>query len=279
MQNYTADGAIGPGEDILVGRELANRNKNPHTHEFVEIIYILSGEGTEIINGKEYTVRRGDLLFVNFGESHAFKSSSAEFIHILLRPEFMSERLVSSENIFDIFALPAFSAISCTPQSSSVSFVGEEFAEITSAILAMEREYNQKRGGYRAMLFGYMQVVFTMLLRALNRGGAESSASEAERYISEHLFEKITLSDIAKNCFYNPSYFSRKFKSIFGKNLGDYLRDRRLKEAANLLLTTDASTTEIAEACAFSNKALFYRLFKESYGITPKEYRQSKKNK
>ena len=129
------------------------------------------------------------------------------------------------------------------------------------------------------MLFGYMQVVFTMLLRALNRGGAESSASEAERYISEHLFEKITLSDIAKNCFYNPSYFSRKFKSIFGKNLGDYLRDRRLKEAANLLLTTDASTTEIAEACAFSNKALFYRLFKESYGITPKEYRQSKKNK
>ncbi len=277
MQNYTADATIGKGNGILISREFANRDKNPHTHEFIEIIYILSGKGVEIVDGVEYQVERGDMLFINFGEEHAFKNSDMEFVQVLLRPEFMSERLVSSENIFDIFSLPQFSSISADHSKCIVSFSGEEKTAVSSAILTMLHEYEQKRDGYRAILYGYMQVIFTMLIRKLGQNCDAKCAQTVEKYIAEHLFERITLTDIAQNCFYNPSYFSRKFKHIFGKNLVHYLRERRLVEAARLLCTEDTPTDEIATRCAFSSKSAFYKLFKETYGVTPREYREGKK--
>ena len=89
-----------------------------------------------------------------------------------------------------------------------------------------------------------------------------------------HLFEKISLSDIAANCFYNPSYFSRKFKSFFGKNLTDFVREKRLLSAASMLRETNKSITEIAEKCGFSDKTQFYKLFRGEFGVTPTEYRK-----
>ncbi|MBR2467166.1 MAG: helix-turn-helix domain-containing protein [Clostridia bacterium] len=283
IQRYTADDALGKNEGILVKKELANRNKNLHTHEFIEIIFISGGEGIQIIGGKEHHVRHGDILFVNFGESHAFKNSSMEFIHILLRPEFMSEHLINSENIFDVFSLPRFSSISSTITDSKVaSFSGEELRILSQMIETMLCEYEEKRPGYKAVLYGYMQVLFTMLIRRLSGFYIEKSRAtdKIAAYVEEHLAEHITLSDIARNCFYNPSYFSRKFKSICGKNLIEYVKEKRLDSAKRLLESTDGTVTDIMSACGFCSRSQFYKSFKERFGLTPCEYRKNvnKKN-
>ncbi len=276
MQIYKADEIFGD-EGIVVRREVANRSKESHTHEFIEIIFIRSGEGVESVGGVDHKVQRGDLLFVNFGEEHAFSGHGMEFIHVLLRPEFISDKLINSENIFDVFSLPAFSAIEgeCS-QCEVVSFVGGELVMVTNLFDAMLAEYEGKNAGWRTALSGYTQVLFTLLIRHLKDRGERSDVSVAriERYVSEHLFEKISLSDIAANCFYNPSYFSRKFKSYFGKNLGDYVREKRLLAAASQLAETDKPIVEIALACGFSDKTQFYKLFKAEFGKTPAEYRK-----
>lgn len=277
MQIYKADEIFGEGEGILVKREIANRDKAPHIHEFLEIIFIRSGEGVESVGGVEYSVRRGDMLFVNFGREHAFSNSGMEFIHILLRPEFMSERLINSENIFDIFALPPFASIEgkCAP-SEVVSFTGADLTAVTNLIDGMLSEYETKRAGWRTALHGYAQVLFTMLIRKLkeNVENTDLAVSKIEKYVEEHLFEKLSLSDIAADCFYNPSYFSRKFKSYFGKNLSSYVREKRLLAAAELLTQTDKATFAIATECGFSDKTQFYKLFRAEFGCTPGEYRK-----
>ena len=137
-------------------------------------------------------------------------------------------------------------------------------------------EYEEKNAGWRTALYGYAQVLFTLLIRRLKNEAESSNLSVAkiEDYVSEHLFEKISLSDIAENCFYNPSYFSRKFKNIFGKNLTDYVREKRLLAAAKMLVETDKSSVEIADACGFSDKTQFYKLFRAEFGVTPMEYRK-----
>lgn len=280
MQNYKADEVLGVGEGVLVKKEKANRNKNLHTHEFLEIIFISSGEGTEVVDDKSYSVKRGDLLFVNFGESHSFSMSDMEFIHILLRPEFISEVLVNSENIFDVFALPQFSAIQGDfKRNGTVSFQGDELVTASSVIETMLSEYEEKKPGYRTVLHGYIQVLFTMLIRKLKENGKETdrAVEKISQYVEEHLRERITLSDIAYNCFYNPSYFSRKFKSVFGKNLSEYVKERRLEKAAELLASGESSVEEISALTGFSNKTVFYRAFKARYSQTPSEYRKGKK--
>ena len=142
----------------------------------------------------------------------------------------------------------------------------------------MLTEYTAKKAGYRTALHGYIQVLFTMLIRKLKE--IKHDSSDAERiiaYVDEHLTERITLSDIAKNCFYNPSYFSRKFKGIFGKNLKDHINEKRLDRAAELILTSDLTVEELSESVGFSDKSKFYKDFKARFSLTPGEYRKGKK--
>lgn len=276
MRVYKADETLG-NEGILVKRELANRTVDTHIHEFLEIIFIRSGEGIESVGGVDYHVKRGDMLFVNFGREHAFSGQGMEFIHILLRPEFMSELLINSENIFDIFSLPQFASIEgdITP-SEIVSFVGSDLVSVTNLVDGMLMEYETKRAGWRTALYGYAEVLFTLLIRRLKESGhsIDEVREKIESYVEEHLFGKISLSDIASDCFYNPSYFSRKFKSCFGKNLSDYVKERRILRAAELLSGTDRSVSDIAESCGFSDKTQFYKLFRAEFGKTPAEYRK-----
>jgi AraC-like DNA-binding protein len=277
MQIYKADDIFECGEGILVKKETDRRDKEPHKHEFIEIIFIRSGEGIETVGGVSHTVKRGDMLFVNFGREHSFSNTGMEFIHILLRPEFISDRLISSENIFDIFSLPQFSSIDGELSPSEiVSFCGNELITVTNLIDAMLDEYEMKKKGWRTALFGYTDVLITMLVRKLKEGEPDTDLHTAriEKYVDEHLFEKITLSDIAANCFYNPSYFSRRFKHYFGKNLSEYVNEKRLFAAARLLREGNETAAAIAQKCGFSDTSQFYRLFKSEFGCTPSEYRK-----
>ena len=168
MQNYTALSTFLPGEDILVHKEKADRNKNPHTHEFIELIFIYSGRGTHVIDGKSYNVKRGDVLFVNFGQTHSFMQSDMEFVNILLRPELMSEHLLNSENIFDVFALPQFSAIPGEFSSgAAVSFSGSELITVSGIIDLMLCEYDEKKPAYRTVLSAGLEMIFTLVIRKL----------------------------------------------------------------------------------------------------------------
>lgn len=59
----------------------------PHTHDFVELVYILGGEGTHTINNVEYRVSRGDMLFINYKQVHSFNTpSEMTIVNILLTP-------------------------------------------------------------------------------------------------------------------------------------------------------------------------------------------------
>ena len=206
--------------------------------------------------------------------------SGMEFVHILLKPEFMSEKLVNSENIFEVFALSQFSSIDGEYSGlEMVSFSGSDLLTISSIIDSMLVEYSEKNSGYKTVLYGYMQVIFTMLIRKLKAKEYSKNnkvISEIMDYIDNHLTEKISLNDIAASCFYNPSYFSRKFKDCYGKNLSSYILERRLETAARLLDETSDSILKICFDCGFTDKTKFYKAFKAHYGCTPTQYRKSK---
>ena len=79
MRTWRTDEVFADGEGISVKMISANHHVCPHTHDFIEIIYIASGEGVERIDGVMHEVKRGDLLFVNFGETHSFLMSGMKY--------------------------------------------------------------------------------------------------------------------------------------------------------------------------------------------------------
>ena len=98
--------------------------------------------------------------------------------------------------------------------------------------------------------------------------------SECLDYINEKCFGKITLQEIAEHTFYNPAYFSRIFKEQVGVSLTDYIKKKRMSEAARLLCDSDLNIEEIMHRVGYTDKNHFYKNFKEIYDMTPASYRK-----
>lgn len=96
----------------------------------------------------------------------------------------------------------------------------------------------------------------------------------ADRCIKEQKNEELTLSCIAQSVGYSEFYVSRKFSEIAGMQLRDYLRGRKLAFALKDIRDTDDGILDIALRYGFSSHEAFTRAFKDSYGVTPSEYRR-----
>ena len=69
------------------------------SNDFVEFVYILKGSCVHVINGESYPVKRGDMVIINYNQSHSFFGSpGTEFIEILMKPEYINEALINQEN-------------------------------------------------------------------------------------------------------------------------------------------------------------------------------------
>ena len=96
-------------------------------------------------------------------------------------------------------------------------------------------------------------------------------------YISEHITEKIRVSDIARSIGYTPNYVSSVVNRVFGENLSSVVTAFRLQKAINMLCNTDKSCYSICYECGFGSERDFFRKFKEFTGKTPTEYRSNAK--
>ncbi len=98
------------------------------------------------------------------------------------------------------------------------------------------------------------------------------------KYIGDH-YRDVTLESVAKKFGYHPDYLSYRFKKITGISFSKKLLCIRMEEAIHLLLTTEMTTQQIAEASGYHDRSHFSRNFKEYTGLTPKQYKIQFKTK
>jgi len=94
---------------------------------------------------------------------------------------------------------------------------------------------------------------------------------EALRYINNNLSEELSVDALAGMCYLSRYYFMRRFKESTGYTVHNYISQKRLTAAAELL-EGGAGVTEAAIKVGFSEYSSFLRSFKKVYGVTPSEY-------
>ena len=97
---------------------------------------------------------------------------------------------------------------------------------------------------------------------------------KAVNYIDFNFTGKITLDTVAKTAAVNFSYLSTQFKIETGQSVIEYTNHKRLQKSLTLLAVTKLSIEEIAEKSGFSDNNYFARIFKKTYGKSPREYRK-----
>lgn len=108
---------------------------------------------------------------------------------------------------------------------------------------------------------------------ALELMGSERLVETAKSYIKLNLHEELKVETIASELHIDRKYLRNLFKRYTGLSTLEYLLDRRLKRAKELLETTDVSIGAIAASVGYSDQLTFSRMFKKHIGISPTEYR------
>lgn len=139
---------------------------------------------------------------------------------------------------------------------------------IETVIKALEHYSGKERQGAMEKL-----VDPKLLEASLDEARYGAAIKGAISFINSHLHETISMKQVAEHLHLNPSYFSVLFKEQAGVTFSDYLKLRRLQRAKELLVTTRMPIWEIAEKVGYQTAKYFIKVFKDSEGTSPSQYR------
>ena len=254
MLRYKASEEFQSDEMVEIKRIDDHRHDEEiHNHDFVEIVYIIEGAGRHCINDEEFEVKAGNLLFINYGCTHAFHvDGTLVAYNLMIRVDYFTEKMAKDDHLFYMLALTSFEKIQheLNDKSPLVFFDYSERDEILGLFRKVEEELSKNELGKSLILDSYINVILCKVFRKIFVRDGEKDLlipQDILDYIAAHFNEKISLSDLAQRCFYNPTYFSRLFKKAFNMSFTDYVMELRLKHCCELLKNIDYTIERIIE--------------------------------
>lgn len=245
-----------------------------HCHTHYELFYVESGECRFLIDDNIYDLHAGDFILVPPMALHytRYLVGTCRRVCIFFKredvPEDIQEKMPNPEHFFNetrIFQVPVAyrdQINGSMRQLVSEEKIHDEFADLI------------RRSCLQGLLLVCARVCLFLSDPPAEIHTTDQQIVEAARYISEHYMEFISTQDVAKAVGFSPNYLSRKFRTVTGIGLHEYLVFVRLHHAAQELMGTSDSITTIALRCGFSDSNYFKDSFKKKYGVTPRNYRK-----
>jgi len=101
-------------QNVFISKSIHATDEEIHLHEYVEVVFIENGKGVHSIDGKDYSVSKGDLIIINYNQTHSFKvDSEMTLYNIFLKSSFLDHSDSDNNNITNIVLLTAFDELRC----------------------------------------------------------------------------------------------------------------------------------------------------------------------
>ncbi|MDE7055395.1 MAG: AraC family transcriptional regulator [Oscillospiraceae bacterium] len=249
-----------------------------HYHEFDKLVLLLGGRVTYHIEGKCYPLQPMDVLLVSRNLIHlpvVEDGQGYERMVLWIGREFMSRFGAPEADLSDCFRLTEQRGVHLhRPRGEE----RERWRELFERVEAAGQDE-----GFAARLLADTCVL--QLLICLNRavGGAREEADtaayrfdpkmeEVTRYIMAHLGEELSIGRLAGAFFLSRYYLMHRFKEVYGCSVHQYIRQKRLQQAAEAI-RRDVPVLKAAEDAGFGDYSVFLRAFRAAYGKSPREWK------
>ncbi len=238
-----------------------------HAHEWLEILYVISGSGTYMVEGHQYPMSAGDIFILRPAEMHNLQidqDKPYERIVIHFAPDLMEE-IGGDHGLLNAFfdrPLGQKNRYNLDDDKQDIlknAFNGFVFDHVPNV---------------RLNLIGRLMLFLTSLDGIYDQLHTHQPTEGFQRqlleYVNEHLFEDISIQSVADAFYRSRSQISRVFKQATGTSLWDYVTIKRLM-AARAMIQRGESAISACTACGFSEYSSFYRAYKSHFGHSPKE--------
>lgn len=257
-----------------------------HGHNFVEIMYVCKGRITHVIDGKALTMAAGDILFMNQQVRHSVKKTGFEDIGInfIILPAFfdipLSMMKNDRENVLADFLMGALRIHEKRPQYLHFKTAGNTAVENLMENIIESLLSGRNEGNINQFTMGLIFLHLLNNIEAISEdslvSGRDIMADTAVRYI-ERQYKDANLAELAGSMRQSVSNMSKIIKKSTGHTFKALLQKKRFQQAVLFLEDTDMTVFEIMNAVGYENSSFFYRVFRETYGMSPREYRMQNK--
>ena len=252
-----------------------------HTHDYVEMVYMVRGTTTHTVDDQRVTLQEGDLLMLGQHATQSIEPAGKEdlAVNFIVKPEFFSSLLPylgEQQTPLHRFIL------SCLTGEAETGWLLFRVGGILpiqnlleNLLWTLMNDTPNKRGIHQLT----MGLLFAELLNhteALRFASQEQTVLVSVlRYIEER-YRDGSLQEIAGQTHYTLPALSRLIKQKTGKNYTELVQEKRLSQAAWLLKNTDRRVDEVARLVGYENLSYFHRIFSAAFGQSPKHYRDCK---
>lgn len=249
-----------------------------HFHEDYELCLTLNVRGKRILGNLVEDFTEKDLVITTPNVLHCYKRDDV-FLNVrceVVVIQFPKE--LPSWGIFDTDQLRNIRNLLCQP-APGLKFSEETAEAVRERLLRLPRTE-----GFEAvqLFFGILHELACADRTQVELIGVQSSDStlphsrrinKIVQFVEKNYHHKISLEDVGELVGMSASSVSRFFKQRTRHNFWDYLNGFRIDRAAQMMIETEHTISEISYACGFNNISNFNRVFRERIGTTPSDYR------
>lgn len=250
--------------------------KNPHEAEalnvVLQVLYVIEGKLTVRSDGEKRELGKDDMMILSVGSLVSIRCTEET---ILARAKYTAQML--KDVLGEESNLPLH-GVKIERQQNL--FLHKELKEVFAELI-----YDEIKRSNRSVCMQLSLLLRLMALLAEDFFPACAARTVGEvqdvrlqkmvNYVLTNYQENIGLSDLAEQMYVSVSTLSRLFKKGTGMQFTDYVNQVRMQSAVWDLVRTDKNIVKIAMDSGYSNLSTFNRVFKEMYGVSPSEYRQS----
>lgn len=241
-------------------------------HSEIEVLFLLEGAMDVQVEKKLSHLKAEDILIVNANKHHQLKVvESPVIMRLMIDYMTVCDTFQGQDIIF---------------WCDSTGSENERYNQLRVLLRRLLKHYVQAEDyarsfGFQADCYAILNdLTANFLVKAADVRGTEDGDRYEERlyqinhYINSNYDQPISMKELSEKLFLSNGYLSRFFKKNYGMSFANYLTNVRVLHAADELLYTDVPVTHVAYDCGFTSAALFNKVFKKSYGMTPTEFRK-----
>lgn len=241
-------------------------NYYPHFHAQVEVVYCLQETINATIDGQDYELFPGDLAIVFPNQQHSYINTKME------KPEKAIVLVFSPTDIEEYF----FELTSMVPETpvlrkeempKFMPELMESFCEVCQEPVDIRRLKS-----YTAVLIGHL--LDCVKMHSLEEVRDIDVSKKVLSYLNKNYTRQLTITEVSKALGISTTVISNVFTKKMNTTFVMYINSLRVNRAKKLLRSTDSGMKEIAVSSGFKSQRSFYRLFQDSCGLTPGEYRR-----
>ena len=281
-ESFTEITRLEPLDIFYVGERHKTYFEYPaHSHEVYELNFVENAAGaTRTIGDSHETIGYLDLVLmtgsklVHVWEQGTCPRQDIYEITIHIDPDLFFSPLMNKRAFVSVHRMIERAQRGLAFPESVIQILREDIINLAhgnESFASVVRLFNLL---YRLSLVEDARELSSSSFIDAKEGNEDERVRKAKEYITSHYMHDISLQELADMTCMNPDSFSRFFKNKTGRTPNRYIIDYRLGIAARMLLNTKLSVAEIGFSCGFNTLSHFNRLFRESKGCTPSEFRE-----